>query len=74
LIAGMPASAGTFAFTIEVVDANGCTGLRAYALVIDCPPITLNPSLLAPAVQPELPTSPCRSQMHPVVRPAGAMC
>jgi hypothetical protein len=50
LIAGMPASAGTFAFTIEVVDANGCTGLRAYALVIDCPPITLNPTLLAPAV------------------------
>ncbi|PIP40318.1 MAG: hypothetical protein COX19_05960, partial [Desulfobacterales bacterium CG23_combo_of_CG06-09_8_20_14_all_51_8] len=46
---GTPTAAGTFTFTITATDANGCTGLREYTLVINpaaCPPITLSPRVL----------------------------
>ena len=34
LFAGTPAFAGTFAFTAQTLDANGCAGSQAYSLVI----------------------------------------
>ena len=47
LISGTPTAAGTFAVTVTATDANGCTGLRAYTLVINaaaCPSISLLPA------------------------------
>ncbi|MDQ3010721.1 MAG: putative Ig domain-containing protein, partial [Acidobacteriota bacterium] len=41
-LSGTPAQSGTFNFTITATDANGCTGNRAYALVIACPPFAIN--------------------------------
>ncbi len=49
LIAGTPTEEGTFTFTITAEDANGCTGLREYTLVINpaaCPLITFFPTVL----------------------------
>jgi hypothetical protein len=45
-LSGTPAAMGAFNFTIQVTDANGCTGTRASALQIDCPVITVNPATL----------------------------
>ena len=47
LISGTPTANGTFTFTVTATDANGCTGLQAYTIVINppvCPPITLLPA------------------------------
>lgn len=42
---GTPLTPGTYTFTVTVTNANGCRGERQYQLVIiDCPPITLNPA------------------------------
>jgi len=49
LISGTPTTAGTFTFTVTATDANGCTGLQAYTIVINapaCPTITLSPGAL----------------------------
>ena len=49
LISGTPTAAGTYTFTITATDANGCTGLREYTLVINaaaCPLIELLPTVL----------------------------
>jgi len=45
-ITGTPTQAGTFNFTVQATDANGCQGTRAYPLTIDqiCPTITVNPA------------------------------
>jgi hypothetical protein len=43
ILTGTPAAAGTFNFTVTATDANGCAGIRAYALVILCPAIALSP-------------------------------
>ena len=46
LISGTPTTPGTFTFTIRATDANGCTGLQAYTIVINaptCPTISLLP-------------------------------
>jgi subtilisin family serine protease len=34
LLSGMPNATGVFSFTIQAMDANGCTGTRAYTVVI----------------------------------------
>ncbi|HUR83688.1 MAG TPA: ice-binding family protein [Thermoanaerobaculia bacterium] len=50
-IAGTPAAAGTFNFTITAADASGCLGSRPYTIAIanpGCPVITLSPSALPP--------------------------
>ncbi|MFN7973827.1 MAG: putative Ig domain-containing protein [Acidobacteriota bacterium] len=46
VLSGTPTSAGTFNFTVTATDANGCTGNRAYSLVIGCGTITLSPPSL----------------------------
>ncbi|MFZ2806003.1 MAG: ice-binding family protein, partial [Desulfosalsimonadaceae bacterium] len=46
LISGTPTAPGSFTFTVTATDANGCTGVQAYTIVINapvCPPITLTP-------------------------------
>ena len=45
-LSGAPVAAGTFNFTVTATDANGCTGTRAYSLVVACPPVTLSPTTL----------------------------
>jgi len=37
---------GTFDITVTATDANGCTGTRAYTLVVECPVITVSPATL----------------------------
>ena len=46
LISGTPTVAGVFQFQVGVVDFNGCQGLRAYTLNVNCPAITVNPATL----------------------------
>ncbi|MBI4850741.1 MAG: VCBS repeat-containing protein [Acidobacteria bacterium] len=46
-IQGTPTANGTFNFTLQVVDGNGCIGTQTYALVINCAAITLSPTGLA---------------------------
>ncbi|MFZ2630099.1 MAG: IPTL-CTERM sorting domain-containing protein, partial [Desulfosalsimonadaceae bacterium] len=49
LISGTPTAPGSFTFTVTATDANGCTGVQAYTIVINapvCPPITLLPTIL----------------------------
>ena len=45
VISGTPSAGGTFNFTAHVIDSNGNTGNRAYALQITVP-ITVNPPSL----------------------------
>jgi Tol biopolymer transport system component len=45
-LAGTPNTIGTFNFNVTATDANGCSGSRAYELVVSCPVITLAPSSL----------------------------
>lgn len=48
-ITGTPTTAGTFNFTIAATDANGCSGIQAYTIVIAaaaCPVVTLSPTTL----------------------------
>ena len=43
ILSGTPQAPGTFAITVRVTDANGCTGTSAtYTLVIGCQSITVN--------------------------------
>lgn len=46
MLSGVPTTSGSFAFTIRVVGAGGCTGQRTYVLTIGCATITLNPTTL----------------------------
>lgn len=45
-LSGTPTASGVFPITVTATDTNGCTGSRAYSLVI-CPSITVNPITLA---------------------------
>lgn len=45
-ISGAPIVSGTFNLTVTATDANGCTGARAYSLIVACPTITLSPTTL----------------------------
>ncbi len=46
LLSGTPTGFGSFNFTVQVTDGNGCTGTRNYTLTITCPSglITVNPA------------------------------
>ena len=47
VISGTPTGNGTFNFTVTATDAVGCSGSRAYTIIIgSCPTITLSPSTL----------------------------
>jgi photosystem II stability/assembly factor-like uncharacterized protein len=48
LLSGTPTGFGAFNFTVQATDASGCTGTRAYTLLINppCPTITVNPATL----------------------------
>ncbi|MEQ1750828.1 MAG: putative Ig domain-containing protein, partial [Prosthecobacter sp.] len=52
LLSGTPTSfPATYNFYARASDANGCPGVRAYALVIGCPVITITPTTLTAATQ-----------------------
>ena len=50
VISGTPTAGGTANFTIRATDTNGNFGPRAYALIIGTDSLTVNPSVLAPAI------------------------
>ncbi|MGA9750840.1 MAG: Ig domain-containing protein, partial [Acidobacteriota bacterium] len=41
-LSGIPTVPGTYTFTVTATDASGCTGNRAYSLVIACPAIAVS--------------------------------
>ncbi|MBA4312779.1 MAG: hypothetical protein C0417_09135 [Chlorobiaceae bacterium] len=45
-LSGTPTVRGQFIFTATATDANLCTGSREYSLTIDCPNITIAPTIL----------------------------
>ncbi|MCG3149754.1 MAG: hypothetical protein PCFJNLEI_03219 [Verrucomicrobiae bacterium] len=45
-ISGTPTTVGTFAFTVQALDANGCAATKAYSLTVVCPFIGLVPNTL----------------------------
>ncbi|MBI3426641.1 MAG: putative Ig domain-containing protein, partial [Acidobacteria bacterium] len=49
-LTGTPALNGSYPFTVKATAANGCTGTRAYTLVINCVTITVNPATLPAGV------------------------
>uniref|UniRef100_A0A832HZT5 FlgD/Vpr Ig-like domain-containing protein n=1 Tax=Eiseniibacteriota bacterium TaxID=2212470 RepID=A0A832HZT5_UNCEI len=49
-LAGTATAFGSFAFTVTATDAGGCTGSRAYALDVVCPPIAALPAALPSVV------------------------
>ena len=44
VLSGVPTVVGSFGFTVTATDANSCTGVRIYALTIDCPVVTVSPA------------------------------
>lgn len=45
-LSGTPAVVGSFNFTVQATDSNGCVGTRAYSLQIDCATISVSPTSL----------------------------
>ncbi|MDX2033142.1 MAG: putative Ig domain-containing protein [Blastocatellia bacterium] len=43
LISGTPTTTGTYGFQVRATDANGCTGLKSYTIVVACGTITVTP-------------------------------
>ncbi|HKV39207.1 MAG TPA: putative Ig domain-containing protein, partial [Blastocatellia bacterium] len=46
VLSGTPSQSGSFPITVTATDSNGCTGSKAYTLVINCPTITVGPSTI----------------------------
>jgi len=46
VLSGNPTTAGSYPFTVTATDANGCTGVATYTIVITCPTISLLPASL----------------------------
>ena len=49
VISGTPIQMGTYTFTIAATDENGCTAVRTYTVIVNCPTIMftpVNPTLL----------------------------
>ncbi|MGH9803351.1 MAG: beta strand repeat-containing protein, partial [Blastocatellia bacterium] len=46
VLSGTPTQTGNFPIAVIATDSNGCTGIRNYTLVINCPAITANPATL----------------------------
>lgn len=53
-LSGTPTAAGNYAFTVLATDAQGCTATNAYTMQIDCPDITLSPTVLPAGMVGEL--------------------
>ena len=49
-IVGPATALGTFNFTIEATDANGCSGTQDFSIAVVCPEITLDPATLSDGV------------------------
>jgi hypothetical protein len=47
VLSGKPTQTGTFNITVTATDQNGCTGIRPYTLVINCPAITVGPPAIS---------------------------
>jgi hypothetical protein len=54
LLSGTPTQVGSFSFTVTATDAFGCTGSRAYTLVVYCQTVGIGPAAL-PTVTPGIP-------------------
>jgi hypothetical protein len=48
-ISGTPTAAGSFAFTVNVADANGCAGSTEYTIDVSCGTVAISPDSLPPA-------------------------
>ena len=46
VLSGTPTASGTFNFTVQAADVNGCMGTQAYTFVIGCPVISITPASL----------------------------
>jgi hypothetical protein len=42
ILSGTPTAAGSFTFTVEVFDVNGCPGTMSYTVQVGCPTVTLS--------------------------------
>ena len=49
VLSGTPTTSGSFTVTITAVDALGCQGSHIYALIVNCPVITVGPASLPSA-------------------------
>jgi hypothetical protein len=49
VLSGTPTKFGTFQFTVAATDSQGCSGERAYTILIACPDLTLSPATLPDA-------------------------
>src|SRR5258708_15763277 len=47
VLSATPTKIGTFPITVKATDANGCSGMASYSLVINCPTITVGPGSIA---------------------------
>lgn len=47
-IIGTPTAAGKFNFTIGATDGKGCTASRTYDVIVNCPPVAVNPLGIKP--------------------------
>ncbi|MBL8167193.1 MAG: putative Ig domain-containing protein [Acidobacteria bacterium] len=45
-LSGTPMAAGSFSFSVNITDANGCTGSATLSLNVTCPAITVSPTSL----------------------------
>jgi VCBS repeat-containing protein len=50
VLSGTPTQTGTFTVTVQVTDANGCTGTLSVPFAINCAPMALSPSNIPTAV------------------------
>lgn len=49
VVTGVPTATGTFNFSVRATSSGGCSGVRAYSLVISCPAVTITPATLPAA-------------------------
>jgi len=52
-ISGTPTHSGTYGFTVVATDADGCPGRATFALTVDCPPLSVDPSSASDAMASE---------------------
>jgi hypothetical protein len=45
-VTGAPSATGTFNFSVRATSSGGCSGVRAYSLVVSCPQVAITPTTL----------------------------